>query len=214
MSEEAAYTTSDDEVETGAPVAERNATPHLAALGEKARDYARNARAENTQRAYDADWRQFSSWLRRQGFDRPAPESANRRAVSRRLRRRRARKGAYFRRDAGAAALGDLLALSPARRTAGHERSAHLDRARRHPPRPWPTARPERSDLRRRTARDAGHARQRFEGPARQGDLGDRLRRRPAPLGNRRSRLRPEPIRGRDRLDRDLRSRRGCRPPA
>ena len=61
------------ESETGAPVAERNATPHLAALGEKARDYARNARAENTQRAYDADWRQFSSWLRRQGFD-PLPE--------------------------------------------------------------------------------------------------------------------------------------------
>ncbi len=72
MPEEAAYTTSDDEVETGAPVAERNARPHLAALGEKARDYARNARSENTQRAYDADWRQFSSWLRRQGFD-PLP---------------------------------------------------------------------------------------------------------------------------------------------
>jgi integrase len=69
MSEETASSTSDDEVETGAAVAERNAAPHLAALGEKARDYARNARAENTQRAYDADWRQFSSWLRRQGFD-------------------------------------------------------------------------------------------------------------------------------------------------
>ena len=69
MSEETAASTSDDEVETALPVAERNATPHLAALGEKARDYARNARAENTQRAYDADWRQFSSWLRRQGFD-------------------------------------------------------------------------------------------------------------------------------------------------
>ena len=72
MSEETAFSTSDDEVETATPVAERNATPHLAALGEKARDYARNARAENTQRAYDADWRQFSSWLRRQGFD-PLP---------------------------------------------------------------------------------------------------------------------------------------------
>ncbi len=69
MSEETAFTTSDDGVETTTPVAEPNATPHLAALGEKARDYARNARAENTQRAYDADWRQFSSWLRRQGFD-------------------------------------------------------------------------------------------------------------------------------------------------
>jgi integrase len=69
MSEEAASSTSDDEIQTAPPVAERNAAPHLAALGEKARDYARNARSENTQRAYDADWRQFSSWLRRQGFD-------------------------------------------------------------------------------------------------------------------------------------------------
>jgi hypothetical protein len=72
MSQETAFSTWDDEVETGAPVAERNVAPHLAALGEKARDYARNARSENTQRAYDADWRQFSSWLRRQGFD-PLP---------------------------------------------------------------------------------------------------------------------------------------------
>jgi integrase len=69
MSEETAPSTSDDGVQTAPPVVERNATPHLAALGEKARDYARNARSENTQRAYDADWRQFSSWLRRQGFD-------------------------------------------------------------------------------------------------------------------------------------------------
>jgi integrase len=46
--------------------------PHLAALTEKARDYARNARSENTQKAYDADWRQFASWLRRQGLD-PLP---------------------------------------------------------------------------------------------------------------------------------------------
>ena len=69
MSEEAASSTSDDGVETTTPVAERNATPHLAALGEKARNYARNARSQNTQRAYDADWRQYSSWLRRQGFD-------------------------------------------------------------------------------------------------------------------------------------------------
>ena len=45
MSEETAFSTSDDEVETTTPVAERNAAPHLAALGEKARDYARNARA-------------------------------------------------------------------------------------------------------------------------------------------------------------------------
>ncbi|MGJ0393149.1 MAG: integrase [Methylocystis sp.] len=46
--------------------------PHLAALSEKARDYARAARSENTRRAYDADWGQFASWLRRQGLD-PLP---------------------------------------------------------------------------------------------------------------------------------------------
>ena len=63
----------DDEFDSGGPpLAERAPSPHLAALSEKARDYARNARSENTQRAYDADWRQFSAWLRRQGLD-PLP---------------------------------------------------------------------------------------------------------------------------------------------
>ncbi|MBM3578733.1 MAG: integrase [Alphaproteobacteria bacterium] len=69
MSEETAFSTPDGDVQTGAPVAERQATPHLAALGERARDYARNARSENTRRAYEADWRQFAAWLRRQGLD-------------------------------------------------------------------------------------------------------------------------------------------------
>ena len=46
----------------------RAASRQLAAISEKAKDYARNSRAENTQRAYESDWRQFSSWLRRQGF--------------------------------------------------------------------------------------------------------------------------------------------------
>ncbi|MBG0792519.1 tyrosine-type recombinase/integrase [Methylocystis sp. H62] len=63
----------DDEREGGDPsLIERAPTPHLAALSEKARDYARNARADNTQRAYESDWRQFAAWLRRQGFD-PLP---------------------------------------------------------------------------------------------------------------------------------------------
>jgi integrase len=62
----------DDEFDgTGLQLAERP-SPHLAALSEKARDYARNARSENTRRAYDADWRQFAAWLRRQGLD-PLP---------------------------------------------------------------------------------------------------------------------------------------------
>ena len=44
----------------------------LAALAETAKNYARAARA--TQRAYDADWRHFSSWLRRQGFSQLPPD--------------------------------------------------------------------------------------------------------------------------------------------
>jgi integrase len=63
----------DDETDiSGPPLAERAPAPHLSALSEKARDYARNARSENTQRAYESDWRQFASWLRRAGFD-PLP---------------------------------------------------------------------------------------------------------------------------------------------
>jgi integrase len=40
----------------------------LTALAETAKAYARSAQADNTQRAYAADWRQFASWLRRQGL--------------------------------------------------------------------------------------------------------------------------------------------------
>jgi integrase len=63
--------TDDDDI-SGPPLAEAAPAPHLSALSERARDYARNARSENTERAYDADWRQFASWLRRQGLD-PLP---------------------------------------------------------------------------------------------------------------------------------------------
>ena len=152
MSEETAFSTSDDEVETGP--ARRGAERHAASRG--ARRKGPRLRPQRARRKHPARLRRRLATIfllaAPPGFRSPAPESTNRRAVSRRLRRRRARKGAYFRRDAGAAPLGDLLALSPARRTAGHERSAHLDRARRHQARPWPPARPERSDLRRRPA--------------------------------------------------------------
>jgi integrase len=46
----------------------------LAALAETAKDYARAAQADNTQRAYAADWRQFASWLRRQGLPETPPD--------------------------------------------------------------------------------------------------------------------------------------------
>ena len=48
--------------------------PRLARLTETARGYARAARSENTARAYDADWRKFASWLRRNGFDDLPPD--------------------------------------------------------------------------------------------------------------------------------------------
>ncbi|TLG72654.1 tyrosine-type recombinase/integrase [Methylocystis sp. B8] len=62
----------DDNARGQALAARAPSPPHLAALSEKARDYARNARSDNTRRAYDADWRQFCAWLRRQGLD-PLP---------------------------------------------------------------------------------------------------------------------------------------------
>jgi integrase len=43
----------------------------LDALAETAKGYARASQSENTRRAYEADWRQFASWLRRKGL----PES-------------------------------------------------------------------------------------------------------------------------------------------
>jgi integrase len=48
----------------------------LAALAETAKAYARSAQADNTRRAYAADWKMFGSWLRRQGFAEtpPSPE--------------------------------------------------------------------------------------------------------------------------------------------
>jgi integrase len=46
----------------------------LATLAETAKAYARSAQADNTQRAYAADWRQFASWLRRQGLSETPPD--------------------------------------------------------------------------------------------------------------------------------------------
>jgi integrase len=46
----------------------------LAALAETAKAYARSAQADNTQRAYAADWKMFASWLRRQGFPETPPD--------------------------------------------------------------------------------------------------------------------------------------------
>ena len=41
---------------------------HLGSLAEKARDYVKAASSANTHRAYEADWRHFNAWCRRQGL--------------------------------------------------------------------------------------------------------------------------------------------------
>ncbi len=63
----------DDELASLA-IVPRSVSPRLDALGEKAKDYARNGRSRNTRRAYESDWGQFSSWLRRQGFPVTPPD--------------------------------------------------------------------------------------------------------------------------------------------
>ena len=60
-----------------------------------AKAYARSAQADNTRRAYAADWRLFASWLRRQGLPEtpPDPEAVGLYlAAASRARRRRARR--------------------------------------------------------------------------------------------------------------------------
>ena len=47
---------------------------HLETLAGKARDYARNARAHNTQRAYAADWNHYARWCARRGLPELPPD--------------------------------------------------------------------------------------------------------------------------------------------
>ena len=53
----------------GAPIPSR-----LAPLAEAARDYARAAASQNTNRAYAADWRHYCAWARRQGLPALPPD--------------------------------------------------------------------------------------------------------------------------------------------
>jgi len=53
---------------SGAPLPSR-----LEPLAETARDYARAATSQNTNRAYAADWRHYLAWARRQGLEAPPP---------------------------------------------------------------------------------------------------------------------------------------------
>ena len=64
------------EAQGGLPSPLPDATPglprHLEQLADRARDYIKASSAENTRRAYAADWRHYSAWCRRQALD-PLP---------------------------------------------------------------------------------------------------------------------------------------------
>ena len=95
----------------------------LAALAETAKAYARSAQADNTQRAYAADWRNVRLLAAPPGSCGDAARSGSRRPlprVSSRARRRRA-----FGRDPRAAAVRHRLAL-PAARPAVDIRDRHI----------------------------------------------------------------------------------------
>ena len=90
----------------------------LAGLAETAKAYARSAQADNTRRAYAADWKMFASWLRRQGLSETPPDPE---AVGLYLAAQVERGGAELSvATLGAAAVGNRLALPPARPTARH----------------------------------------------------------------------------------------------
>lgn len=61
-------------LEMGAPPPTPWAPANLEALVETATGYARAASSENTQTAYAKDWRHFSAWCRRNGFEPLPPE--------------------------------------------------------------------------------------------------------------------------------------------
>jgi len=46
----------------------------LQQLSDRARDYAKASRAENTRRAYEADWRHYQTWCRCNGFEAIPPD--------------------------------------------------------------------------------------------------------------------------------------------
>ena len=101
-------------------------------MAETAKAYARSAQADNTRRAYAADWKMFASWLRRQGLPETPPDAE---AVGLYLAAQVERGGEELVcRDARAAAVGHRLALPPARPATRHPGPAYRHRAGRHPP--------------------------------------------------------------------------------
>ena len=188
----------------------------LEPLVETARAYARAATSRNTNRAYAADWRNYLRWRARQGLDlRPLadPECV----------------GLYL----AALASGAKGAGGKARTVATIERRLSAlvvefrpegpalrpqeppcrDRARRRAAHAWPAARPEGGAAAGACPGDARpHPPVELTEPARPGDPAARLRRRPAPLGNRRPRHEPRGFVSRHGLAGILRRRRAPRP--
>jgi len=96
----------------------------LERLVETARDYAEKATAENTNKAYKADWTHFSSWCRRRGADQLVPDPQL--------------IGLYITELASPTRSADRLSVSTIeRRLSGlswnyQQRGKHLDRKDRH----------------------------------------------------------------------------------
>ncbi|MER8614420.1 site-specific integrase [Mesorhizobium sp. M0977] len=69
--------TPEESAETPSPppaIANPRLPTHLDALAGRAREYVEAASSANTRRAYGSDWRQFSSWCRRQGVEVVPPD--------------------------------------------------------------------------------------------------------------------------------------------
>ena len=154
------------------------------------------------QRAYHADWRHFSSWLRRQGLPQLPPDPQTVGLYLAACADGAARRSPQ-RRHAGAPSFRDLLALPPARRPARLPRPPYRHRARWNPPPARPASRQKAAifadellamlgdlDMDLRGLRDRAILASASPGAA--------------PLRNRRPRLRPRADRGRNRLDRNF----------
>ena len=172
---------------------------HLQDLAARARDYAKASSSDNTRKAYAADWRHYSAWARRQNLPALPPDPQV--------------IGLYIAACASGtggggkpkSSVGTIERRLSALMWNFAQRGQPMDRKDRHvatvlagirrtqgrPPEQKEALLPEAPPGDDRDPRS-----RRSAWPARPGDPPPRLRRRPAPLGNRRPRL---PPRGRPR---------------
>ena len=174
----------------------------LEPLVETARAYARAATSKNTNRAYAADWRDYLRWRARQGLDlKPLadPECVGLYCAA--MASGAAQAAGPDRRHDRAPALGARLEFRPEGPALRPQGPPCRDRARRRPAHPWPAARPEGGAPAGACPGDARPpASVELTKPARPGDPPPRLRRRPAPIGNRRPGHEPRGFARRDGL--------------